>query len=1329
MLYESENSTVETAQQKKLLADLLLQERLVDVYPASLAQQRLWFLDQLQGRNSAYNVHLGLWLRGSLDVSSLQSSVQEIVHRHDSLRTQFKFEGGELLQVVVSDYTATLQVSDLTKSPEPYGEAYRLAREESERPFDLSRAPLFRARLFRITGNDHVLLCTMHHIVSDAWSMQILAKELPLIYEALSKGKPSPLPPLPIRYGDYSEWQREWFGTETVKQQLAYWKNKLRNAPPVLELPNDRPRPAEQRFEGACHIMRLSGNLVASIHALAARFHATTFMVLLAAFKILLYRYSGQHDVLVGAPNAGRSRVETEGLIGFFVNTLALRDDLSGNPRFVELLAQVRETTLGAFAHSDVPFEKVVEELQPERSLSYNPIFQVMFSTIKGAVQSHDFGNLTVFPYIISPSTSVFDLGVTLIEGIDGQWWTQVDYSTHLFDSGTILRIQQHFRNLLGAIASDPGQRIVELPMLSAAEERQLVVDLNNSNAEFRHDLCLHHFFEQQAARAPEAVALICGHQRVSYDQLNRRADGLAAYLRRHGVGPEVRVGLYAERSVNLLVGILGILKAGGAYVPLDPAYPIERMRCILEDAGVNILLTQQNLGEKFSGHNIRLIDLDRDWSTIEVEQGKSGSLDVTPQNLAYVLFTSGSTGRAKGVAIEHRSAANLVQWARTVFTAEELSGTLFATSVCFDLSIFEMFVPWSAGGAVILAQNAVSLSELPAAKEVTLINTVPSAMVELLRAGAVPPSVRTVNLAGEALPDSLVRDLYQHTQIRNLYNLYGPTEATTYATYARIGRNADVVIGRPIANTQAYVLDSYGKLVPPGAPGELYLAGENLARGYFGRPDLTAERFVRNPFSVEAKSRLYRTGDLCRHRSDGNIEYRGRLDHQVKLRGFRIELGEIEAILERHPDVGQAIATVRETRETKRLVAYVSAQGDRVPSISELRQHLEHSLPLYMVPDAFVIVNEFPKTANGKVDRRALPAPEAPPMTTVAAPRNEREKMLLEIWERVLDVRPIGVRSNFFDLGGHSLMAARLIAEVQKATGKSISLSTIFRAPTIEGFASVLAEESAVNPDPVLMQLQEGDGVIPFFAIAAPGVDAFGFALLARQMGEKQTVYRLQSRGPGVWGRPFSKQELRAIALEYVEAMRSVQPRGPYCLGGMCEGVLIAQQIIVELESQGESVGLFAVFDTWVLENSQVRLLWAIDYYWNRFRAFRRQSRQEQLAVVHRSFGRFLRRSQANGGSGWKQVYWPARDFQAPRFRAPVLLFKRPRQPYYYIRDRKMGWGARSEGGVEICEINFQHAEVLRQPHVRIIGERLASRLQRIRESERRVQSDLTLA
>ena len=1328
MSCESENFAVETAQKKKLLADLLLRESLVDVYPASLAQQRLWFLDQLQGSTSAYNLQLGLWLRGSLDVRCLQSSLQEIMRRHDSLRTQFKFEGGELLQIVGGDSSESLQVSDLTNSPEPYREAYRLAREESEKPFDLGRAPLFRARLFRVTGNDHVLLCTMHHIVSDAWSMQILAKELPASYEALLKGKPSPLTALPIRYGDFSEWQREWLGTESVKQQLDYWKNKLRNAPPVLKLPNDRPRPAEQKFDGACHTMPLPGEIVASIHALAARFHATTFMVLLAALKILLYRYSGQHDVVVGAPIAGRGRVEIEGLIGFFVNTLALRDDLSGNPRFVDLLAQVRETTLGAFAHADVPFEKVVEEVQPERSLSYNPIFQVMFSTIKEAVQSHDFGDLTVFPYVVPPNTSIFDLGVTLIEGIDGQWWTRVDYSTHLFDPGTILGMHQHFRNLLAAIASDPGQRIVDLPMLSAAEERQLVVDLNNSRAEFQQVLCLHHFFEQQAARTPDAVAVICGHKRISYDQLNRRAVGLAAHLRRQGVGPEVRVGIFAERSVNLLVGILGILKAGGAYVPLDPAYPKERMRCILEDAGANILLTQQDLGEKFSGHNLNLIYLNRDWSTVEVEQGNSSCLHPTPQNLAYVLFTSGSTGRAKGVAIEHRNAANFVQWAQTVFTAEELSGTLFATSVCFDLSIFEMFVPWSVGGAVIVAQNALSLYELPAAKAITLINTVPSVMVELLRSGVVPASVLTINLAGEALPDSLVRDLYQRTQIRNLYNLYGPTEATTYATYARIGRDADVVIGRPIANTQAYILDSYGKLVPPGAPGELYLGGKNLARGYLGRPDLTAERFVRNPFGTEPESRLYRTGDQCRHRTDGNIAYLGRLDHQIKLRGFRIELEEIEAVLERHPDVGQAIATVRENGGTKRLVAYVLAQKDRVPLISELRQHTEHSLPRYMVPDAFVILKELPKTANGKVNRRALPAPDDAPTTTVAAPRNEREKMLMEIWERVLEVRPIGVRNNFFDLGGHSLMAARLIAEVRQATGKSIPLSAIFRAPTIEGFASMLDDEAAVRPDPVLMQVQEGDGVIPFFAIAAPAVDALGFALLARQMGEKQTVYKLQSQGPRVWGRPFSKQELRTIALEYVEAMRSVQPHGPYCLGGMCEGVLIAQQIIVELEAQGELVGLFAIFDTWVLENSQIKILWAIDYYVNRFRVFRRHSRRAKLATVSRSFRLFLRRK-THAGSGWKQVYWPADNFEAPRFRAPVLLFKRPRQPFFYVRDPYMGWDARSAGGVEICEINFPHAEVLRQPHVRIIGERLASRLQRIRESERRLQSDLTLA
>jgi amino acid adenylation domain-containing protein len=1304
---------LEIAQQKKLLIDALLAER-PEMYAASLAQRRLWLLDQLQGPTSAYNVNVGLYLCGPLNLSALQSSLQEVVNRHDSLRTTFKLEGSELVQVVAQSYAVSLPIMDLLGLSEPHPRAYEIAKQEVAMPFDLSTGPLFRARILRISAEEHVLLCVMHHTITDAWSMQLFAKEMALLYEAFSEGRSAILPEIPIQYGDYSEWQHHSLETEDLQRQLAYWKEKLKHAPTVLELLQDRPRPAEQTFRGASNAWPVPAELVGRIRSLATRHHATPFMLLLAAFEVLLYRYSGQPDVIVGVPVAGRSRVETEGLIGFFVDTLALRDDLRGNPRFVDLLARVRETTLGAFAHADVPFEKVVEVLQPERNLSYNPIFQVMFSSIKSAVESQEFGNLKVYPYIVDSYTSIFDLSMTLVEWVDGGWWTQIDYNTDLFDSPTIERMQQHFRNLLEGIAANPDQRIADLPLISVAEEQQLVVDFNNTGADFRRDLCLHHFFEQQVTRTPEAVAVISGHERISYDQLNRRADRLSAYLRRQGVGPDVLVGLCADRSINLLVGILGILKAGGAYVPLDPAYPKERLTCILEDSRLSLVLSQSAFHENFAGSGINFIDLDGDWPLTDAD--KVRETDATPENLAYVLFTSGSTGRPKGVALEHRNAANFVQWAQTVFTAEELAGTLFATSICFDLSIFEMFVPWSVGGSVILASSAVSLSELPAVEEVTLINTVPSVMAELVRADVVPDSVLTVNLAGEALPSSLVDDLYGRTHVRNVYNLYGPTEAATYATYTRVSRNSEVTIGKPIANTQAYILDSHSKLVPRGGLGELYLGGEGLARGYFGRPSLTAERFVCNPFSAKAGAQLYRTGDLCRHRADGSIEYLGRLDHQVKLRGFRIELGEIETVLEKHDSVRQAIAAVREIGGEKRLVAYVAPKPERTIVVSDLRRHVERSLPGYMVPDAFLAVDEFPRMLNGKVDRRALPLPEAPATMADIAPRDEVESTLVDIWERVLGVRPIGVTDNFFDLGGHSLLAARLTAQMQNATGKRIPLSAIFRAPTIESLARLLASDAVFKPDPVLMQLHQGNDGIPFFAIAAPGVDSIGFALLARHLGEDQSVYKLQSPGPLIFGRPYEKDELRDLARKYVAAMRMVQARGPFCFGGMCEGVLIAQQMILELESLGEEVALFVIFDTWVLENSQIRPLWAIDYYLQRLRAFPEMPLKEQLAILRRTLKRWAGRN-GSSGSAWPKSYWPGNSFQPPRFRAPVLLFKRPRQPYYYVRDPHLGWDARSSGGVEICEVNCGHFEILRQPHIRMIGAKLAARLRAIND------------
>src|SRR5258706_583106 len=838
MLSRLKTSEVGVAQQRRLLAELALQSNQEEIYPASLAQQRLWFLDQLGPKTAAYNVHFGLWLHGPLDIGALRSSLQELANRHASLRTIFRLEGGELVQLVLPRLSVSLPVTDITRSADPESEHYPLAKAEVEKSFDLSKGPLFRTRLIRVTDTDHVLLCTMHHIVTDSWSMQIMARELSALYSGCSAQRPSPLPELPITYGDYSEWQRKWFKTAKVQQQLKFWKDELEDAPAVLELRMQRPRLPEQTFEGASQEIPLGDETTAGIRALAVRLQSTPFMLLLAAFKILLYRASGQRDLSVGVPVAGRNSVEIEGLVGFFVNTLVLRDTLSVNPTFPELVGQLRETTLRGFANSDVPFEKVVEFLQPERNLSYNPIFQVMFSVIKAAVQSDTFGDLTAYSYRVAPTKAIVDLSMTIIEGKGGQFWAQIDHNTDLFRYEDVSRMLADYSTLLQAVIGSPETRIMDLPPTEAAVDR----------------------------------------------------------------------------------------------------------------------------------------------------------------------------------------------------TAEQL---------------------------------------LPA---------------------DIPSKQKT------------------------------PT------------------------------LWSTSRGLKPGRPGE---------------------------------------------------------------------------------------------------------------------------------------------------------------------PLRAEEELLVGIWSDLLHLPQISIDDNFFEIGGHSLLAAQLIAQVQSATGRKVSVSSVFRAPTIRAFAQLLRDNSPAEPDPIAMKLHDGNDALPFFAVAAPGVDTFGFAQLARHLPSSQSTYKLQASAPVVWGRPLTSDELQALGREYVTAMRSAQPHGPYCLGAMCEGVLIAQQMILQLESEGEEVGLFTIFDTWVLENSQIRSLWAIDYYMQRLRNFRTLSFDRQFATVRQVFRRMTSPVDANTGSGWNRAYWPDKNFQPPQFRAPVLLFKRPRQPFFYVRDPQMGWGARSEKGVETCALKCGHYEMLREPHVRLVGQALGNRLQMIRNQQ----------
>jgi amino acid adenylation domain-containing protein len=1146
--------------------------------PLSFAQQRLWFIDQLEPGSATYNLPVPLRLGGALDARALAAALTELARRHESLRTVFAAVDGEPMQVVLPPVSVPLPSVDLGALPEAAREAevLRLAAEDAGWPFDLARGPLLRATLVRAGEGEHALLVCMHHVVSDGWSMGVFFRELSVLYAAAVERRPSPLPELPVQYADFAVWQRAHLSDEVLRTQAGYWRERLAGMPPLLELPTDRPRPPVAGDRGGAVGFALSSETTAALRALARREGATLFTVLLAGFQALLSRYTGSADVPVGTTAAGRSRLETEGLIGFFVNTLVLRAELAAGFTGRALVEQARTRVLEAHANQDLPFERLVEELRVERTRAHAPLFQAMFTFDPGSQGgAARLGEVEVESLGAQSGRAKFDL--TLGMGVEGDRLAGgLSYRSDLWETATIERMIGHFVLLLEGLAREPERRVAELPLLDGSERARVLEEWNATTRIPPSEKCVHELFAAQAERTPDAVAVSWRGAATTYVELDRRSARLANALRRRGVGPESRVGVCLSRTPELVVALLGVLRAGGAYVPLDPAYPRERLGWMLEDAHVDVVLTESHLAERLPDGAAELLLLDR--ADLSAEPDRAPESGVGPENLSHVIFTSGSTGRPKGVMIRHSSTIVLLHWLRDTVSDEERSALLFSTSINFDVSVAEIWGTLCWGGRLVLVENALELATV--SEPVVHASMVPSAAAELLRAGGIPASVRTLNLGGEALPATLARGLYALGHVERVGNLYGPTEDTTYSTYSLVGRDAaQVHVGCPVANTRAYVLDGELQPVPVGVVGELYLSGDGLARGYAGRPDATAERWLPCPFGTPG-SRMYRVMDRVRWLATGELEYFGRTDFQVKVRGFRIELGEIEAALRGHTAVREAVAVVREDAPgDRRIVAYVTGEG---VSAAELRAHAAARLPEYMVPSAVVVLDRLPLTPNGKTDRGALPAPDrAADAGAPLAPRDELERTLASIWEEVLGVSPVGVRDDFFALGGHSLLAVRLMAQVERATGVRLPLAVLFAASTVEALAAELRRGRAAGERSPLVRIRPEGERTPLFLVHPVGGDVLAYAALARHLDPDQPVYGLRSRGLADGEEPAATVE--EMAADYLRALREAQPAGPYRLGGWSMGGVVAFEMARQLESAGEAVETLALIDSYL--------------------------------------------------------------------------------------------------------------------------------------------------
>lgn len=1377
-----------------------------DPPPLSFAQERLWFFDRLQPENPAYNISSAFSLFGNLHITTLEQAFRELARRHEVLRTTFPLLDGQPIQKISSASGFVLNRKDVRDLPEKeqVKATRQILKHEANTPFRLGEGPLWKCTVVRQGETRWVLIFVIHHIVADAWSMDIFLRELMILYHAARENRPSPLPQLAVQYGDFVQWQRQERNQKHWEYQRDYWRKQLSGCPLFLELPTDSPRPSIQSFDGSRVPFTISKELTESLKEISGRERATVFMTLLAAFQTLLFRYSGQEDFLVGVPIAGRVKEEVTKLIGLFANTLAFRADLSGSPSFLKLLAQTRRVSLEAFANQDLPFEKVVTALQPERTLSHSPLFQVMFAyqnfSLEGEKVLEGAPGFAIAPIYLEQQTAKFDLTVFIDEmtsGLEGS----IEYRTDLFDEETIRRMAGHFEVLLQGIVAQPRQSVSSLPLLTQREKHQVLVEWNATDQPYPNR-CLHELFEEQVRRTPNARAVTFEGRHLTYVELNQCANRVAHYLKKAGVGPDVFVGIYLNRSIDMMVSLLGVLKAGGAYVPLDRSFPRERLRLIMAESQMVVLLTQRELSEalpSFSSskcyesidakvvgscdadHELRrmgfspqVVCLDTIADELNQESEENLAEVSTPDNLAYVIYTSGSTGAPKGVMVTHRGVVNYLSWACDAYAIEDGIGSLVHTSVGFDMAVTSLFSPLLVGKAVVILPEDAGIDTLAetlvSQHGWSFLKLTPSHLDMLAyRMSGRKPGVKQLIVGGESLRGQIVQNWRSHDPDARIVNEYGPTEATVgCCVYEVPNHNVasdELPIGRPISNVQLYIVDRYKQPVPIGVPGELYIGGHGLARGYLNQPELTRQTFIPNPFGDDPKARLYKTGDRCRYRSNGTIEFLGRMDRQVKLRGFRIELAEVESALSRHSAIEESIVVVNQGSGTSTLSAYL------VPSLSsrnirngvgqnentffstpiiEIKDFLKEWLPAYMIPSSFLWIDAIPLTINGKIDYEALPklgAEMDEVKDSFVPPSDTLEAQLVHLWEAALGVKPISIHDNFFDLGGHSLLAVRLWARMESVLGKALPLSLLYRSPTIAQLAQIFRQQGGVIQWEYLVEVQPGGHRLPLFIVPGAGDTGLYLRDLAKYLGSDQPLCGFHAQG--LDGRKPFHASVDEMAKQYVHELRRLQPEGPYFLGGYSFGGIVAYEMAQHLQRAGQQVALLALFDTpgpayrrYSSKNRESEMfLERVHRHVQNLRALTWGSWGQYIGTRLASLWRSLWNRRTREGK-WLLCYaWRALGLSISLIplilRSPYMLYvtSEEAKAAYQVRpyagqltifqamqsssiQEGLGWKELALGGFEVKNIAGGHADLMKEPYVQGLALALKECIEKAREN-----------